>query len=303
MGADRSMASSARVRLKTGCRRVNRPEVVSRRRTPRSASGAHARRGRAAHQHERSSRRLPAGYAWAWILCALIPVVLVRPTFAQQCCGDCDGNGTVTVEELVTAVGNALDGCPTDGPCCGDCDGLGSVEVNELVGSVGNALEGCPGPPGTPTKTPSPTKKPTPTKTSTRTKTATPPATATPARATSCPVLFTDNNSRGPLACAFVGSAGNSICQVHGIEVRFTSDGRIVRFALGSPPLTLVGQAQNSRFATLASAGSQALRGSAQLAPDQRSLAIVIDTPVITINGCFITGYAGSFLGTVPVSP
>jgi hypothetical protein len=239
----------------------------------------------------------------AWTLAALTMVVMVRPTSAQPCCGDCDGNGTVTIEELVTAVGYALDACPTDGPCCGDCDGSGTVEVNELVGSVGNALDGCPGTARTPTKVPSPTKKPTPTKTGTPTKTKTPPATATPAPATSCPVLFTDNNSQGPIACAFVGSAGNSICQVHGIEVTFTTDGRTVRFALGSPPISLVGQAQNSRFAMLVAAGSQALRGSAQIAPNQRSLVVVIDTPVLTINGCLISAYTASFLGTVPVNP
>ena len=31
---------------------------------------------------------------------------------AQECCGDCSGDGAVTVDEIVTAVGLALDGCP-----------------------------------------------------------------------------------------------------------------------------------------------------------------------------------------------
>lgn len=30
---------------------------------------------------------------------------------SAQCCGDCDGNGAVTIEELVGAVSHALDGC------------------------------------------------------------------------------------------------------------------------------------------------------------------------------------------------
>ena len=35
-----------------------------------------------------------------------------------QCCGDCDRSGDVTIDELITAVNNALDGCttPTRGP-------------------------------------------------------------------------------------------------------------------------------------------------------------------------------------------
>jgi len=34
-----------------------------------------------------------------------------------QCCGDCNGDGRVTVNELVTAVNRALDGCQDDGVC------------------------------------------------------------------------------------------------------------------------------------------------------------------------------------------
>jgi hypothetical protein len=238
------------------------------------------------------------------MLAALTTVcVLARPMTAQQCCGDCDGNGTVTVDELLTAVGYALDGCPTEGPCCGDCDGSGTVEVNELVGSVGNALDGCPGPAGTPTKVPSPTKTPVRTKTGTPTKTSTPPATPTLAPATSCPVLFTNGNSQGPIACAFVGPAGNDICQVDGVGATFTTDGHMVRFALGNPAISFVGQAQSGRFVMLLAFGSQTLRGSAEMTADQRSLLIVIDTPEFSINGWLITRYAATFLGTVPVNP
>ena len=39
---------------------------------------------------------------------------------AAQCCGDCDGSGEVTINELIIAVNNALNGCggatPTEGP-------------------------------------------------------------------------------------------------------------------------------------------------------------------------------------------
>jgi hypothetical protein len=33
-------------------------------------------------------------------------------TSAAACCGDCNGNGTVTIDEILTSVNNALNGCP-----------------------------------------------------------------------------------------------------------------------------------------------------------------------------------------------
>ena len=42
---------------------------------------------------------------------------LVPAAALGQCCGDCDGNGVVTVDELVTAVHRALTGCSDDRIC------------------------------------------------------------------------------------------------------------------------------------------------------------------------------------------
>ncbi|HEX7409911.1 MAG TPA: DUF1566 domain-containing protein, partial [Candidatus Binatia bacterium] len=36
---------------------------------------------------------------------------------AGQCCGDCNGDGQVTVDEILTAVNHALAGCADDGVC------------------------------------------------------------------------------------------------------------------------------------------------------------------------------------------
>jgi hypothetical protein len=36
---------------------------------------------------------------------------------AGQCCGDCNGDGQVTVDEILTAVNRALTGCSDDGVC------------------------------------------------------------------------------------------------------------------------------------------------------------------------------------------
>lgn len=37
--------------------------------------------------------------------------VVYSPTGTAQCCGDCNGNGQVTVDEILTAVNSALNGC------------------------------------------------------------------------------------------------------------------------------------------------------------------------------------------------
>src|SRR5271169_5182301 len=55
--------------------------------------------------------------------------------------------------------------------CCGDCNGDGMVTINELITAVNNALSGCGGPTpttgltATPSRTPTPTHKPTATRT------------------------------------------------------------------------------------------------------------------------------------------
>jgi hypothetical protein len=45
---------------------------------------------------------------------------------------------------LVTSVGVALGTRPTDACAAADSDGSGSVTVSELVAAVGAALNGCP---------------------------------------------------------------------------------------------------------------------------------------------------------------
>jgi len=107
---------------------------------------------------------------------------------SAQCCGDCDGNGSVAIANLVTAVRNALDGCPKDAPCCGDCNSDGRVTVSELITAVGRALGSCDAPvthtqANTPTPTSTPTETTTPSITATATATSPPTATHTPIRA------------------------------------------------------------------------------------------------------------------------
>jgi hypothetical protein len=61
-----------------------------------------------------------------------------------ECPGDCNGDGQVMINELVTGVSIALDQGSIDAcPAC-DRDGNGMVAVNELIAAVSNALGGCP---------------------------------------------------------------------------------------------------------------------------------------------------------------
>jgi hypothetical protein len=66
----------------------------------------------------------------------------VTPTQAI-CPGDCNGDGFVTVNELVTAVDIGLEHQPMDVCSALDTDSNGEASINELIGAVESALEGC----------------------------------------------------------------------------------------------------------------------------------------------------------------
>jgi len=72
------------------------------------------------------------------------------------CVGDCDGDGRVKVDELVTGVNIALANLTVDACENFDADHNTRVTVDELVSGVNNALNGCPIEP-TPTATATPT--------------------------------------------------------------------------------------------------------------------------------------------------
>jgi hypothetical protein len=80
------------------------------------------------------------------------PTVTATPTPA--CPGDCNGDGTVTVAELVSCVAAALG----EGIVCAavDTNHDDTVEISELIAGVNAALNGCPAAP-TPTATLPPT--------------------------------------------------------------------------------------------------------------------------------------------------
>jgi hypothetical protein len=60
-----------------------------------------------------------------------------------RCTGDCDGQGTVTVDEIIKAVNIALGSRPVAECRPGDTSANGEVTVDEIVQGVNNALQGC----------------------------------------------------------------------------------------------------------------------------------------------------------------
>lgn len=102
------------------------------------------------------------------------------------CPADCDGDGFVTVDELVVSTSIALGLLPLELCAAADIDHDGTVTIDEVVRAVAAALGGCPTPTPTfsATATESPTASPTsatdtpsPTETPTVEDTATPPVT------------------------------------------------------------------------------------------------------------------------------
>jgi YVTN family beta-propeller protein len=62
------------------------------------------------------------------------------------CVGDCDGDGTVTVVDVIRALGVTFDPSALQSCESADIDGNRRVTVDELVSSVSHALSGCPAP-------------------------------------------------------------------------------------------------------------------------------------------------------------
>ncbi|HUI28317.1 MAG TPA: hypothetical protein VL403_19710 [Candidatus Kryptonia bacterium] len=115
-------------------------------------------------------------------------VGLLQASPSVGCIGDCDGNGVVTVDELVRAVNVALGLVQLNQCSTIDCDGNGHPGVDCLVQAVNAALSGCP-PSPTPSMTATLTPAPTSVATESPTFTSTPTASASPAITPATPTL------------------------------------------------------------------------------------------------------------------
>jgi len=62
---------------------------------------------------------------------------------AFACAGDCDGGGSVTIDEVIDAVRVALGVAPVSTCTAVDRDASGTVEIDELIASVDSSLTGC----------------------------------------------------------------------------------------------------------------------------------------------------------------
>ncbi len=85
---------------------------------------------------------VPARWWWRLVVLSAIAATWPRPGIAQPCVGDCDGDGEVMMNELITGVNMALG---FGGLTCAtfDRDGNGVVTVDEILVAVNVALTGC----------------------------------------------------------------------------------------------------------------------------------------------------------------
>ena len=153
------------------------------------------------------------------VVMLLLVTVGPRPSQAQVCTGDCDGNGTVDRSEWSTCVDiwnglQSLGACP---PCDGDADGV--VTEEEVAVAKYNYTHGC-SPAGTATPcsegtcTPVPTALPT--DTPPPTASWTPPPTATPTPLPPSPTwtpTMTPRPTRTPIPCVGDCNEDNRVTQ------------------------------------------------------------------------------------------
>lgn len=82
--------------------------------------------------------------ARAVILGCTLLVVLLPASAATACPGDCDGDGRVTISELIRGVNIALALAPFGNCPAFDRDGNQMVSIGELIAAVNASLAGCP---------------------------------------------------------------------------------------------------------------------------------------------------------------
>jgi hypothetical protein len=99
------------------------------------------------HMQQRKKRDMKkaAGSITRVALVALLALAPGAETSAQTCEGDCNGDGSVAVAELILGIRIALGDLPLDDCGAMDRDGSSVVAVDELLAAVTAALQGCGG--------------------------------------------------------------------------------------------------------------------------------------------------------------
>ncbi len=72
---------------------------------------------------------------------------LVPGAFLDCLCGDCDGNGVITISDAVCLICYIFSGCPPPSPICnGDANGTGTVGISDAVYLINHIFGGGPAP-------------------------------------------------------------------------------------------------------------------------------------------------------------
>jgi hypothetical protein len=142
----------------------------------------------------------------------LLVLLAAMPAAAQPCPGDCNGDGEVRVEEMIVGVRIALGEVEVADCSALDANGNGTLSIDELVRAVANLLTGCPAEVSpTPTETPSPSPIATATATPAETATATATPTIPPLAGSwiEAPLAVTDSTCAQELTTAFADELAN----------------------------------------------------------------------------------------------
>src|SRR5947207_1383048 len=89
-------------------------------------------------------KRLGVSVSTSAVILMLAVTWSLPSTGRAACVGDCNGSGTVTIDELMIGVSIALETVPPSACMEFDPAGHGRVGVGELIVAVGNVLDGCP---------------------------------------------------------------------------------------------------------------------------------------------------------------
>jgi len=246
---------------------------------------------------------------------ALTLPLLATPGWAI-CPGDLNDDGFVMVDEVLTLVDKALNGCPARPSICpGDADGDGIVSVADILAAAYALLSGCPGEPtSSPTPHPS-TSTPLQTQTGTTSATITPSVTATPSQTPappSCPFTFDDDTLSLNILCDYIGAFSFDPDCPGDLQALFTSyGGSTVGVAIGtadsvvmfvgtkvsSTQADLIGYTVGDQTELTPSTGTIELQQGGRvlvIAPDSSPFELSLDQQV-----CSFDHYDGSFVGVM----
>ena len=81
--------------------------------------------------------------ATLWVVAGCLFAASSASAGETVCVGDCNGDGTVAINELITGVNIALGSAALDACPAFDGSGDGTVAINELIAAVNAALAGC----------------------------------------------------------------------------------------------------------------------------------------------------------------